>query len=211
MNSKRFTVAAILLTIAIIISFAPPRAKYKSISIMPSLNIPLELKDWQGKDISAQFNIKDERYNFISEVSAHAYRSPLGESILLLMLDAGNFHNPKLCMEAAGYTSTDLPDVKFKTTEGSFKAHAVFFENKKEGMLIIYWISIDKRLMDWTGQKFLQLFYSMFNKDKVGLMIRLDIPTRKNNIQGSISAAKEFVSELSEVMPREQSEYLFGK
>jgi EpsI family protein len=211
MNSKRFIIAAVLLIVAIIASFAPPKTKYKSVSIIPALNIPLEMKEWQGKDISRQFNTKDEKYNFISEVSAHAYRSSIGENILLLILDAGNFHNPKICMGGAGYTATDLPDTEFRTPRGAFKAHTIFFEKKDEGMLIIYWISINKRLTDWAGQKFLQLFYSMFNKDKVGLMVRLDIPTTESHIQGSVSAAKEFVSELSKNMPQDQSEYLFGK
>lgn len=211
MNSKKLIIVSVLLVIAIIASFTVPKTKYKSISIIPSLKIPLELKDWNGKDISQDFNTKDKRYDFISEVFAHAYRSDIGENILLLILDAGNFHNPKVCMGGAGYSAKDMPDTEFKTTRGTFKASTVFFEKKDEGMLIIYWISINKKLTDWTGQKLLQLFYSMFNKEKVGLMIRLDIPTRKDHIRSSVSAAKDLVYKLSESIPRDQAEYLFGK
>ena len=200
-----------LLVATIIVAFAIPRPHYKSPDIIPTLDIPIYMGDWRGRDISKQFNLNDERYKFIGNVFANMYSNYLGEGLILLILDAGNFHNPKVCMGASGYTSKDLPDTEFKTPYNTVRAHTVYFEKGDEGTLIIYWICINKKIVDWNTQKLIQLWYSLFNKEKVGLMVRLDISTNKDRIQSSVSVAKEFIADLSKSLPREKCEYVFGK
>lgn len=77
-------------------------------------------------------------------------------------------------------------------------------------MLVVYWISIDKKNVDWTEQKFNQFFYSLFNKKKIGLMGRLDIPASEENIQKALRFAKDFISDVSRNMKPEDADYLFG-
>ncbi|MDD4938635.1 MAG: hypothetical protein PHI60_00530 [Candidatus Omnitrophica bacterium] len=51
----------------------------------------------------------------------------------------------------------------------------------------------------------------MFNKKKVGLMARLDIPSSEDNINGSLKLAREFIEDISGRIPQEESAYIFGK
>jgi hypothetical protein len=76
---------------------------------------------------------------------------------------------------------------------------------------MVYWICIDKKIVGWTEQKFIELWSSIFQKKKAGLMVRLDIPTRKGGTDTAIRLAKDFVKDLSRNLTPEQSEYLFGK
>ncbi len=208
---KKQVVVITLIVATIVISYALPKVKYTSPNIIPSLDVPFVTRTWQGRDVSKELNLKDERYNFISNVFARNYVNKYGEGLTFLMLDAGNFHNPKVCFGSSGYSIKELDDVELKTPARAFKAHAVYMYKGNSGYLLVYWIAIDKKLVNWTEQKVLQLFYSMFNKEKVGLMVRLDIPTQDGKIKNSIELAKDFIEAVSQKIPPDQAEYIFGK
>jgi len=208
---KKCLIVTALLLATIAICFGLPKPRYQSPDILPTLDVPLRMKDWRGRDVSGEFNPKDARYNFISNIFARVYANYLDESLLLLILDAGNFHNPKVCFGSSGYKAVDLPDTEFKTSYSSFKANTVYFQKGDEGLLIIYWICINKKVVDWTRQKMIQLWYSMFNKEKVGLMVRFELRATKEKIPSAIRVAREFVAELDSALSKEQAEYIFGK
>lgn len=211
MKLNRQTFVIMLLLCAIAASFALPKAKYKSPDILSKLDIPFRFSGWQGKDAGNLFNPDDLRYNFINKIFARIYANKYKESLLLLILDAGNFHNPKICSRGAGNTITDLPNLEFKTLGHTFQAQAIYVQKgNDEGTLLIYWICINKKIVNWTGQKITQLLYSMFNKEKIGLMVRLDINTRKENLNGAYALAQKFVSDISYQITRGQAEYIFG-
>lgn len=70
---------------------------------------------------------------------------------------------------------------------------------------------IDKKMAGWTEQKIKELWSSLFSKKKVGLMVRLDIPTNQDNIKTSLAIAKKFVEDLDRTLLSEQASYIFGK
>ncbi len=211
MKINRPIFVILLLLCALAFSFVLPKTKYKSPDILSKLDIPFRFPDWQGKDAGNLFNPDDLRYNFISEIFARIYANQYKESLLFLILDAGNFHNPKICFRGAGSTITDLPNLKLKAINHTFRAQAIYVQKgNNEGTLLIYWICINKKLVNWTGQKITQLLYSMFNKEKIGLMVRLDINTYRENLDATRALAQKFVSEISSQIPVEQAEYIFG-
>ncbi len=210
MKLNRPIFVILLLLCALAASFALPKTKYKSPDILSKLEIPFRFPGWQGKDAGNLFNPNDLRYNFISKIFARIYANQYKENLLFLILDAGNFHNPKVCTRGAGNTITDLPNLELKALNHTFQAQAIYVQKGNEGTLLVYWICINKKLMNWTGQKITQLLYSMFNKEKIGLMVRLDIPARKETLNQARALAQKFVSDISSQIPAEQAEYIFG-
>lgn len=211
MNNLRYIIISCFLILVIGISFGMPKVKYKSSEIISKLKIPLHINNWQGQDISDKLDMGDERYNFISEVFARVYANEYGESLLFLILDAGNFHNPKVCFGSAGYKNKDLTSTEFKVNNQTVKASTVLFEKKDYSYLVLYWICMDKKRIDWTKQKIIQLFYSLFNKEKIGLMVRLDIPVYGDKTDNAVRLAGEFIDEIAAHIPSDQADYIFGK
>jgi len=209
-NSKTIIVIS-LVAATMAISFALPRVKYTSTNILTKLSIPDRVYNWYGRDVSDKLNAEDMKYNFISQVFARTYDNGFGRSFLLLILDAGNFHNPKVCFGGSGYTTRDLPDIEIKTANNTFKAKALFLKRPEDSLVMVYWICIDRQITDWTGQKIKELWYSIFNKKKSGLMIRFDMPSVESDIDGSLKFVKGFIEGLSNSISKEQAEYLFGK
>lgn len=211
MNTNRpITIIAILI-LAAGICFGLPKAKYTSVKIVSTLNIPERMYDWRSQDFSKQLNKDDLRYNFISDIFARLYVNHYRENLLLLILDAGNFHNPKICFGASGYKIRDLENLKIDLDGKSLSAHALYMQKGDKGMILVYWICIDKKVVDWTEQKWKELWYSLFNKQRAGLMIRLDIPTPPGRIENSLKLAKSFIKDLSLKVSPQDAEYIFGK
>ena len=210
-DKRSITIIAILI-LGLAVNYGLPKAKYSSPKMLSKIEIPMRIYSWIGKDVSKELNLNDQRYSFISDALARTYSNKYGGNLLLIILDAGNFHHPKVCFSGAGYTAREAEDIEFTVKSGlKFKAKAVFFEKRDASCLVIYWLCINKEVTNWTGQKIKELWYSIVGKKKTGLMVRLDIPVNRDNIKSAIKTAKEFVDDLSRNIPPDQSEYLFGK
>lgn len=209
-NIKPLT-ALFLILLAITISFGLPKPKYTGLKILSCLNIPYTIADWQGKDVAQDLDVNDERYRFISDIFARTYTNQNKASLMILILDAGNFHNPKVCFPASGYKLKELNDVEINVLNRRLKVHTLYAKKGAEGLLLVYWMCIDKKIVDWAEQKAKELFYSLINKKRVGFMIRLDIPAGQDNIQGAVLFARKFIEGLAGSLPPSQAEYLFGK
>ena len=201
-------VGAAIIAFTIGISFGLPRPKYEAAAPF-EFSLPT-MSGWLQGDVSNQLNLKDQRYNFVSQVFARQIVSDLGERFLFLVLDAANFHHPGVCFNAAGYKTKPLPEIDMKLKNHRFKAQAVYTERAGEGTLILYWIAIDQKVVNWTEQKLKQLWYSFFNKKRIGLMVRLDIPTRENTMDSALSLARHFLTDVESALPPEKADYLFG-
>ena len=160
--------------------------------------------------MTRELNLNDLRFNFISEVVAKEFRSDLGERVLMLLIDAGNFHHPKVCFGGSGYTVHSVEDIEAKTPFGTMKAKALFMEKGRDSSLVVYWICINGKVVDWTRQKIDELWYTVFNKEKIGLMGRLDIPCRRETVGKASETARDLIKSLSHAMPAEDAVYLFG-
>ena len=208
---KRAVLISIMLILTMVISFLVPKPKYEGTNILDNLNIPKSFPGWRSYDISKELDLKDERYNFISDAFARVYLNRKGEAILLLVLDAGNFHNPKVCYTSTGFNVQELEKVRFDLSSTSVDANALYMERQESGMALLYWLIIDKKPVTWTQQKVLELWSSLFNKKKTGLMVRMEIPLNKGRTQEeALALSREFIQSLNQSLTTEQKSYLFG-
>ncbi|MCF6156577.1 MAG: EpsI family protein [Candidatus Brocadia sp.] len=209
-TNKKGLITIIILLSAIIYCFGFHKTKkYESLNILSELKIPLEISGWQGSDVEQEWN-KNEEYNFISQALDREYVNMDGKNLFLLILDAGNFHNPKVCVNGSGFKVIELNDSEFHVLNRSFQAHSLYAEKDADRFLIIYWICIDKNIVDWTGQKIKRLWLSLIDKKSAGLMIRLDIPTKEDSIEDAFRLAKEFIADFGQAISPEQAGYIFG-
>ncbi len=219
MKNKKAIIAIILICLTMFISFVLPRPRYTSPDVLSKLNIPTSFGTWRSRDVSSQVQTGGDVFNFVSRVFAREYARPTYislldkgyESLLFLILDAGNFHNPKVCYGSSGYKMTELPDIEFDANGHKFKAAAVYFDKPGKSVVITYWIVINKKQASWAQQKTIELWSSLLGKQKVGFMCRLDIPATANTTDKAVKFAKDFISAIAPSIPQEQSEYLYGK
>jgi hypothetical protein len=214
MEKRKYVIVIIVLLTVIVVSYTVPPAKYIGTHFISELDVPLTFDGWSGKNVSEELNINaaNTNFNFINESLAHQYFNSTGKSLIFILLDAGNFHHPKVCFTGAGYTIKELPDTEFVVSDRSFMAHTLFTKRGGKSFLSFYWIVIDKNIAHkWIEQKLKQLYFSMLNKSRVGLMVRMDIPTDYENIGRATTLAKRFINDLSLHVQSKYEGYLFGE
>ncbi len=209
-NYRVFIVNIILLAV-LIYSFGFSKPKYESANILSQLQIPYDIGEWRGEDTDQSWSLDDERFNFISGMLQRKYNKANDQSVFLTILDAGNFHNPKVCSNSSGYKVKELNDLNLILLNRNLKAHAIYADKENEGYLIIYWICINKEIVNWTEQKIKQLWFSLTNKKNAGLMIRFDVPCDENSILDSLNLCEEFILNLSRTLSLDEAEYIIGK
>lgn len=200
----------VLLVGAVIYSFVIPKAKYEGPDIFSQLKIPYAIKNWRGMDVEQEWDSEDEKYNFISQAIEREYVNQNGKNLFLCILNAGNFHNPMVCSNSAGFRVDELNNTDFQLSNRTLRTHTLYTQNDSDGYLLLYWICIDKNVVDWTEQKIKQLWFSLFNRKRVGLMIRLDIPSGEDTIEESLRLAKDFMNDLSQSLSADDTNYIFG-
>lgn len=204
----------ILLLCSVVISYSIPRATYVGSDIISKIDVPLKINEWQGKDVSDQLklDITIDTNKFISETKIIQYINNQGDKLNFIILDAGNFHHPNVCFTAAGYEIKELDDTKFTLSGRTIQAKTLYTSKNQESAVSLYWIIIDKKITyNWIEQKIKQLYFSMFNKKRIGLMVRFDITTDSDNTDKAINTAKQFILGLNQSLSPEKAEYIFGK
>ncbi|RJQ18392.1 MAG: EpsI family protein [Nitrospiraceae bacterium] len=213
MHIYKFYITIFLLSVGLI-SFFLPKAKYEGTGFISQLKVPHSTSEWSGQDVTEQLNLTPDSsvFNFISDALAYQYVNKQGDKVLFIILDAGNFHNPKVCYTSAGYKIEELDDTEFQLQNGTLRTHTLLTEKGNESFLTFYWISIDKDIAhQWIEQKLKQLYFSMFNKKRVGLMVRVDIPLSKNDMPKSVSIAKDFIRSMSYALDPTYASYILGR
>lgn len=214
MKSKKTLTVLIILILTILISYSLPKAKYTGTGFVSELKIPKKISGWTGRDVTKEvgLNANSSTYDFVSEALAYQYVNEEGKSLLFIILDAGNFHHPKVCFTGAGFKITELPETEFNLSNHTLKTHSLFTKRGLDNNLSFYWIVIDKDVAhEWVEQKIKQLYFSLFGKKRVGLMVRLDIPTTEANIGETRKLASQFVNDLNQALLPEQADYIFGE
>lgn len=216
MKPIKFYIVSFILAVTIAVSFALPRHKYQGTTILKDLNIPFTLTDkWKSVDYSSGLStVKDDRFNFLSGAFARIYGTREGKSLLLLILDAGNFHHPQLCYGSSGFKIKELSETLLTTPAKTVKVKTFLAEKGKSGresIVVMFWMCIDKQKVSWTEQKLTQLWHSLFNKKQVGLMTRLDIPVVNGQVDDAVIFGQNFIRDLSAEMPAEKQTWMFGK
>ena len=214
MKNKKPIIAIVILGLIMAGSFALPQAEYKGTGYISKLNVPDSFSGWIGRDVRKEVglsNVDSAIYSFVSGAFASQYTNANNDSLLFIILDAGNFHHPKVCFTGAGFEIKELPDTELNLPGRTLKAHALYTTKGNSRNLSLYWIVIDKNIAhEWIEQKAKQLFFSLFGKKRVGLMVRVDIPLTDNTIDEAILLAKEFVYDLSRNLQPEDADYILG-
>jgi len=213
MNKAKFISVILILLVSITISNVFPKAKYEGTDFISNLKIPDSFSGWHGKDVSDALGINSNSptFAFISDAQAYQYFNEEGRSLLFIILDASNFHHPKNCFIGAGYKIKELPDSEFHLSDRSLKTHALYSTKGGASYHHFYWIVIDKNIThEWVKQKFKQLYFSLLGKQRMGLMVRIDIPIKEYNIADATYMANEFINGLSRTLSPEQAGYIFG-
>ncbi|MBN1587105.1 MAG: EpsI family protein [Candidatus Omnitrophica bacterium] len=191
-------------------AFLLPKPRYASLDILAELDIPMAFADWKGREVAGELNLKDDRYNFVNDVCARIYQNSKGEQLLFLVLDAGNFHNPKVCYTSSGFVVKDLGNKQFEAGDTSFEAQALSMQRQSYEVLLFYWLCIDRKIKSWTGQKVSELWASLTNRKKAGLMVRLEILAKERQQEQGYALGRRFIGDLSKSISTEDREYLFG-
>ncbi len=203
-------VAIAILTMAALIVYLVPKPKYQSPQILSKISIPFETETWQSRNISGKLNLKDRRYNFLGSFIARQYASDLGESLLFLVVDAINFHHPRGCFDSSGFLVHSMGDLTLEAGNRKWKAQAYFMEKGRESVVVVYWICIDKKVVNWAEQRVDQIYYSLFGQKKTGFLLRLDIRAKKERVDLALITAKDFIRNIGSKIPPEQADYFFG-
>ncbi len=193
------------------VSYGIPRHHYKSSDFLSKLIVPEAIGPWISRDLSHAFKAGDTRYFFIDKIFARQYANDRGQNILFLILDAGNFHHPKVCFKSSGYEVKPLEDITLEAAGHPFQAHVLQMNKGLASVLVIYWMCIDQKPVSWAEQKWIQFFYSVFQKQKIGLMGRLEIPIPTGNVEEARNLAQTFIHAISPGIPQKHADYLFGK
>ena len=206
-------IVLILLLCSVVISYSVPRANYVGSDIISEIDVPLKINNWQGTDVSDQLelDISYDTNKFISETKIIQYVNNQGDKLNFIVLDAGNFHHPNVCFTAAGYEIKELDDTEFTLSGRTIRTKTLYTEKDQETAVSLYWIIIDKKITyNWVEQKIKQLYFSMFNKERIGLMVRFDVTIDSENTDKAINTAKQFIHDLNQSLLPERAEYLFG-
>lgn len=213
-NLTKSWIVLILLLCSVAISYSIPRETYIGSDIISKINVPIKINEWQGEDVSNQLKLDMtiDTNKFIFETKIIQYINNQGDRLNLIILDASNFHHPNVCFTAAGYEIKELDDTTITLPGQIIQAKTLYTEKNKQSTVSLYWIVIDKKITyNWIEQKIKQLYFSMFNKKRIGLMVRFDLTTDKENIDSAIKTVKQFIIGLNHTLSAEKSEYLFGK
>jgi len=212
----KFTVSMAIILVAVCIVYFTPKAKHQSsrkevLSVMGS--IPDAFGRWRGRNIDVEIDREQPVYNFLSKALSKFYYDLYlpDKGVFFVLLDAGNFHYPKICMMGGGMKTTDLPQRTIDVQGNKIPLYLILAEGEQSTSLITYWICIDKHLVTrWSEQKIRQLFYTMFNKKSTGFMIRADIICPDGDIDKGVQYVEKFFNDMYKDLPDETREYLFG-
>ena len=111
----------------------------------------------------------------------------------------------------AGFKISEAPDKNFTVAGKPLKSHSLIVEKDNEKYLLTYWITIDKKGVDWFEQKANQLFSSLLNRKKAALMCRIDLPFRKGEEAAALALTENFINGLAGRASPEDCDYIFGK
>jgi EpsI family protein len=207
---KKQVIIIMLLMSSIGAGMLLPGVKYEGSEILKTIDIPRAMPGWRSKDFASEINVKGARSDFIGDIFSRVYVNRYGENLLFTILDAGNFHDPKMCYWSSGFDTMEMEDTEFSLGGNNIEAPTVLLKNGGASRLLIYWICIDKKISNWRRQKMIELWSSIVNKKKAGLMVRIEIPTREGNVGRSIELARLFFDDIYSTMTPEHAEYVFG-
>ena len=208
--NRRGWVATSFISLVGLLAMLPAKPHYQASEMAP-LSVPRFVDGWLGHDAAGELNLEDDRYRFIGRVFAREYADSEQHQLLLLVLDAGNFHHPKVCFSGSGFTVKELPSTAVEAAGRTIRVDPLYAERRDEGFLVLYWMAINGEVVDWSRQKWLQLWYSLLNRQRAGYMVRVDVRTTgEDEIPAALQRARHFISQTFSQIPEPTVSNLTG-
>jgi EpsI family protein len=210
MKIKYLIVISILIVAGVLTYAVPKPPRYQGTGILKSINLPSNIGQWTSQPMADNtINLNAKYTAYINDYKTIKYVHSNGAVIYLSVLDAGNFHNPRLCFTGSGYEAEEMPDTILGTNK--VPASTIFFKKNTQSILLLYWMTINQKRVDWTKQKMQQLWYSLINKQRVGLIVRLDIPSEESSLKIMQELAIDLTNQLASSLSAQESSYVFGQ
>jgi hypothetical protein len=212
MKHPKHWLVVIFLSATLVYSFLLPPHSNQSPEFISGLHIPLDINTWHGQNISeSALNLEEQQYNFINGYFAAAYYDEKTKRDLTFsIIDSDHFHYPKVCYTGAGFDIREL-NGEIEVKNQKLQANALYAWNKDSGLLTLYWICLNKKIVGISRQITNQLIASLFNKKNISLMVRIDLPAAEDNMDESKMLIKQFLEDLFEKISPNDREYLFGE
>ncbi|MBN2143851.1 MAG: exosortase-associated EpsI family protein [Candidatus Aureabacteria bacterium] len=212
MKQPKHWLVVLLLSIALSYAFLrtpPPKQDSEFIS---GLQIPLNIKTWHGQNISlSSLNLEDQRYQFINGYfSAAFFDENTQRELTFSVIDSDHFHHPKVCYKGAGYDLREL-NWELEVKNHPLPVNTLFAWDKETGILTVYWICFNKKVVKLGRQITSRLFASLLNIKNTSLMVRVDMPAAEDNMNESRILIQQFLEGLYEKISSNNREYLFGE
>ena len=135
-----------------------------------------------------------------------------GGEVFLSLLNAGNFHNPKICYTGIGYKPRyegEYNIILGKKTALRFDSYLML--KKNNNLLTTYWMCIDGKRVNWMEQKVSELICSLTGKKTINILARIDVHTNPGNTDKALAVTKDFIRALYEKLDKNKTAYIFGK
>ena len=107
--AKKKGVVSLVLVGVLFFCYLSEKPKQTDLKTLEKIQLPERLENWRSTIIKPEADFKkDDRYNFLSGLQARMYGTRYQEQILMLLLDGGNFHNPKVCFGGSGFKTNEI-------------------------------------------------------------------------------------------------------
>jgi hypothetical protein len=212
MGKTKSLIIIAILSISIVASFCFPKTRYQSFDIIEYLNIPLSIKNWSGSEMPNNDEKLKKNFNFINNSKQYYFWKEDGTEIYFSLLNAGNFHNPKICYTGIGYKPRHEGTHNIKLAKNTTLQLETYLMLKENNTLITtFWMCIDGKRVNWVEQKLLELTRSITNRQSINVSTRIDVPTNPENSDNALAVTKNFISDLYETLDKNKKVYIFGK
>lgn len=177
-------------------------------------SIPKEIGEWQM--VSEKTEMNPSASEFLNDVLFRTYKRGDGKTIMLAIAYGAdqkqNFsiHVPEGCYRVAGYDVASMGVVNHPLITGlELKRLIILDKERAEPML--YWIVLNgKVLTNHFERKIKQVYYSLFNVQAGGVLVRVSSLCNDKDFQNDYEIQKAFIIDLYKSLNHELRRILFG-
>lgn len=171
-------------------------------------DIPLELGEWQGKDIS----ISERTYEILEtkDVLIREYTSARGEKVVLVIVysgvNRGSFHPPEICYLGGGRELLDKGFEEIELAEpgkssSAMQVNRLLMEDKAGREIAWYWFTGGRRV---TANYYRQQCYFIWDEFRRrhagGTLIRVSTRVTGSGLEGAEALGKDFIGRIAPIL-----------
>jgi EpsI family protein len=210
-KAKSLIIIAIIF-ITILVSFYSPKIRYQSFDILEYINMPLSIGNWLGKELPNKDEEEKKAFTYINKSKQYYFWKKDGSEIYFSLLNAENFHDPKVCYTGIGYKPRYEGTHKINLSKSTTLQFDTYLMLKKNNTLLTtYWMCINGKNVNWLELKLNKRIYALTNKESINVLTRIDVPTNPKNTEKALAVTKDFLRDLYRILDKNKSVYVFGK